>query len=181
MRSPRVFPRRRGVSLVEMMATMTILTVVLGLTVALLEMLLKLNSSGRDHMAVETSIARLAHAFRRDVRDADDVSRCEKGGTSRSLDLQIDDRSSVVEYQAFKTEIRRVEWSGLDIVKQDRFEIPASSEAHFERPADDATGAVNLVIARRSRKGDLGTVRAMRIGAILGANLRFDRVQESRE
>jgi len=162
------------VSLIEMMATMTILTVVLGLTVALLDMLLKLNTAGRDHAAAEATIARVGRVFRRDVREADVVSRCDEGGTSRALTLGRSGRPSVVEYQIRKAEVVRVEWNGDDIVKQDAYPLPANSAPRFERPANGDRREVSLVLDRRARKSDIGAVRPMRIGAALGAHRRFE-------
>lgn len=165
---------RRGVSLVEIMAAMTVLTVVLGLTVALLEMLLRLNTAGGEHAAHEATIARLGRAFRRDVRDADLVSRCDEGGTSGTLTLGHSGRAPIVEYQIRKAEVVRVEWDGDEIVKQERYALPLNSAPRFERPVPKDRHVLALVVNRRARKTETGVVHPMRIEASLGAARRFE-------
>jgi len=173
------FTHRRGISLVEIMATMTILTVVLGLTVALLEMLLKLNASGREHAALEASIARLGRAFRHDVRDSDVVSRCDDGGSSLALALRTSGREPVVEYHVRKSGVLRVEWNGSEIVKQETYPLPSRSSPRFARRSATGRQLVGLVLDRRARKADAGAVHAMSIEATVGASRRFDTSRET--
>ncbi len=165
---------RRGFSLVEMLAVMATLSLVLGLCVALLEMLLRLNASGREHIENEAAIARMSRVFREDVRDAGEIARCPLGGQSTALSLVVPG-GDLVEYQVIKDALVRKEWRRDEILAQERFRLPASSYGRFERHGENEQAVVSLVIDRRSKQGPVdANAHTFRIEATPGATRRFD-------
>ena len=158
----------------ELMITMTVLTIVLGLTVALMVMLLRVNVSSRDHAANENSIARLARAFRNDVRDSSRVSRCDEGASSGTIDFQHASNTHLIAYQVSKAGVTRVEWSGPDIVEQDWFRLPSRTSPRFTRKTIDGRCEVALMLDRHARKSTAsGAVHTMTVEATLNASSRF--------
>lgn len=166
---------RRGFSLIEMLVAMTTMTFVMGVCVALLQMLLKLDAAGQTHVETEATIARAARVFRRDARSAAEVSRCPVGSESDRLGLTLPGADHAVEYRVRGDDLLRAEWHTGELVEQERFRLPARSSGRFEHREADGRGTVSLVFDRRGRKGDgEATVRAFRIEAATGADRRFE-------
>ena len=61
---------RRGFSLVELLATITVLTILLGLCAGMIRLLLKLDQTGRDALAISAATNQLARDFRSDAHEA---------------------------------------------------------------------------------------------------------------
>ncbi|MDB5351530.1 MAG: hypothetical protein JWN86_2777 [Planctomycetota bacterium] len=174
MRSPGRTPRR-GYTLVEMLAVMATLTLILGLCVALMELLLKLNTSGKDHVETEARLSRSARIFRDDVHEAGEIKRCEPGTSSTTIELVRPDHDRVVEYQWIKNDLVRNEWSAGEIVKRERFPLPAQASAHFEHRSDGGRSVAAYVVHRRGKQASGPAVdHAFRIEAMVGAAFRFD-------
>lgn len=163
--------RRRGVTLVELLAAMTTLTIILGLGAALLTMLLKLTDSGHEHAEAEAAVARVARLFREDVRNAEEVSGCEPGKASGRIRLTSGDWG--VEYSASKTALLRVEWIADVLLEQERVTLPVSEPPRFERPGEGPPAMVALVLERSKRKEASPAAKPLRIEAALGASRRF--------
>ena len=173
MKITRPARRRRGITLVELMAAMTTLTIILAVCAALMTMLMRLDGSGRDHVANEATLARLARAFRADVREADRVEPLAAGKPSNGLSL-ADGASHSVEYAIVKGAVVRREWWDDVVVAQERFTLPASASPRFERLPGDGPAILALVLDRRSAKavGEAAT-HPYRIEAASGAARRF--------
>ena len=170
---------QRGYSLVEMLAVMATMTLVLGLCVALLEMILKLHSSGMQHIENEAAIARMARVFRNDVRSATEVTRCAIGKNSTTLGLSIGGES-VIEYQVIKDSLLRSEWREDELVGQEQFRLPKTSSARFEHRESGGLDRVALVLERRGKTGQ-GEARSrpFQVEATRGANFRFELAGET--
>jgi hypothetical protein len=173
-------PVRRGYSLVEMLAVMASMTVVMGLCVVLLELVLKLDTSGREHVDNEATIARLGRVFRGDVRGASEVARCDPGKDSSALALRESAGDRAVEYLVLKDRIVRAEWVAGELLKQEQFLLPPRSSARFARRDPAGLARVALVFERRGKKGDgRVTVHEQWIEASPGSAGRFSPAAEA--
>ncbi len=159
-----------------MMATMTVL---LGLSVGLFLMLFRLNDSGQRHVENEAAIARVARVFRRDVRGASSIGRCDAGGVSERISLSGSDARRLVEYLVTRDGLTRVEWDGEVVVEQERFRLPSRPSTRFERAGANEMPVVALTFDRSANpaRGD-GESRRFAIKAILGASRRFESRRE---
>ncbi len=164
--------RRRGLTLVELLAAFSTLTIVLAMCVALMTMLLKLSVSGRDGLANDVAIARLARLFREDVRWAREVRRVDEGKPSQRIALISNEMA--VEYSANGDRLERIEWDGDELVQQERLTLPKSSSPRFERRTDSERGVVVLVLDRAAKSPGVAKVREFRIEATTGAAHRFE-------
>lgn len=167
--------RRRGFTLVEIMAALAAFTIVAGVCASLMAMLFELSDSGEKHAAQEMAIARAARTFRHDVHEADAVETRSSGKPSTLISLRQKDGSSI-EYTADRDSLVRVETAGNTVVSQDRLSLPEKASPQFERREEGNRVFLTLVFNRRGAKSDSPlAVRVFRVDATLGADSRFDR------
>lgn len=165
---------RRGFTLIDLLITMFVFTAFMGLCVALIELVLKLDSGGQEHLeAMETS-ARLARIFRADAHASTGASQGSGPGPGSPRDRLILSfpGGQTVEYRAWKGDVVRAERRGDEVVRNDRFRIPArSAELLLEVEGDRRVAAV--VIDRRTVK-KRGGPRTLKIEATLGSDHRHE-------
>ena len=105
-RTPRPYPReglmiaiapraRRGFTLVELLVVIGGVAVTLGMCVALIQSLLRLDRGARLHLAETSAVGRIGHQFRQDVRAA---SRAKEDASRLELALAAPDER-IVEYE----------------------------------------------------------------------------------
>jgi type II secretory pathway pseudopilin PulG len=165
--------RRRGFSLIEMVMLITVASIVLGLCAVTLQLLIKVDRSGRSHIAGLAREAHLARIFRADVRAA-------RGATSAApntlmLELDDDDR---VEYRLEGKEVLRVERVRDAIRNQDAFPLPRGGSARFDVEPLESLSVVRLIIARAPAAPDLPAGRATHLEGVLGQDHRFDTIEK---
>ncbi len=161
--------RRRGATLVEVMAMMAVLLIVMAMVALLIETLLKVETSGRQAIGAEGVISRVSGAFRKDVRA---FPRAELAGTTFSLLGDPANRS--VEYTIETDAVLRQEFAGKTLVRREKFALSKRSAPRFERFESSGKPLWSLVFDRRARKGERESIaRPLRVEAALGADLRF--------
>ena len=161
--------RQRGFSLVELLATITVLTILLGLCAGLIRVLLKLDQSGRDAMVASADAARLARDFRTDAHQ----------GTGSTPPTPAPDRigwttteDARVSYQIRPHDILREATRAGKVVRRELYRLPSRATARFE--ATTAAGPVLLsIVMDREAHPASGFAAADRIDAEFG---RIDRL-----
>ena len=172
--------RRRGITLVEMLAAMAALLIVMGVVATLITALLGIESSGRDHAESEAQLARVAHFVRADVRAATVAQIAADPNAISRLTLKQGESGVTVEYRLDQGDLIRVESAGKATKKQERFRLPPRSSPRFERIDPSGRPFVALVVDRRSRqRGGGSVVRPFRVEASLGADARFEKSKEA--
>jgi hypothetical protein len=166
---------RRGYSLIELVMLIVSTSLILGLCAGILHALLKVDRSGRAHVAGLSREARLSGLLRADVRAARHVLPAAAADT---LSLALDD-DHVVEYHVQRGELVRVDRIRDTIRNQDAFTLPRGGSVQFEvDPGDEAT-LVRLVTAKPQAAIDTYSGRPTRIEAVLGQGRRFEPVGKS--
>jgi type II secretory pathway component PulJ len=103
--------RRRGISLIELLAVLSGCSVVLGLTASLLHQTMRAQSHTREFFDVERSSQRLARQFRSDVHaaatDSIDVVDSEDAPDRELLRLQLPDGQTIA-YQRSAAKVIRI-------------------------------------------------------------------------
>jgi hypothetical protein len=166
--------RRRGVVLVELVMLVALGSVLMGLSAGLLHALLKVDRSGRAHLAGLARETRLAQLFRADVRAA----RRPVGATpAESLALDLGD-GHTVEYRLQNKELLRFDRVKDTIRNQDAFPLPPGGSTRFEVEPRGPITLVRLVIARAPATTGLTVRRETRIEAVLGQEHRFEIVEK---
>jgi prepilin-type N-terminal cleavage/methylation domain-containing protein len=160
---------RRGFTLIEAIAAITVGSVMLGIGVGILHLLMRAEETGRERVHNAQVFNRLAEQFRSDV-----------GAAVRQIPTQGDrpmqwrfamagDRT--VTYQALPGEVRRDERSADKLVRQESYALPQGYEALINIEADAKPAVAELTIT--ASDAPLPTLAKMCVIARLGKDHRF--------
>ena len=161
---------RRGFTLIEMLAAITVGSVMLGIGVGILHLLLRAEGTGRERVHKTQVLTHLAEQFRNDMGAAVKQTLAQSDRPKQWQFALADNRT--VTYRALPGEVRRDERTADKLVRQESYTLPegyAAAIKVFEYQAKPAE--VNLVIARDPTP--LAAGREMRIIAQLGKDHRF--------
>lgn len=165
---------RRGFTLIELIVVIMASTLMLGLCVGLIHILVKLDRAGHVQLNQHASLARLARAFRGDVRAAIavDPAAPSAGPGQRLVLKRPDDRA--VEYRIEANALIRTERDGDKVRNQDAFPIPRRDAARIDVRSLETQTVVGLSFEARSDKKDAGSLRGYRVESVLGQDHRFE-------
>jgi type II secretory pathway pseudopilin PulG len=176
--------RRRGISLIEMIAVMGVGAVMMGVAVTLLYGLLRAEGSGREHLRQSSVLGRLADQFRRDVHAANTV-----GGVSDGDDKVrgvSDDQRWQFELAPGRTVIYRFQPGTLTRTEQvdaapqrrESYALPPGTTATIRIPADTQPAIVSLRIEPAAEASGQPAGRSIQIDAVLARDHRFAKPEE---
>jgi Tfp pilus assembly protein FimT len=171
-RSP-ICRRRRGYSLIELVAVMAIAMIIMGIAVTTIHLLLRADRHSAQAVWHNTSIAQLSRTLRDDTHGARQVAVHEMPDGMSVLQLTLDG-SQKVSYEIEQHEIVRTVFQGDVVKNRNSFFAPVGSSLRFE-PVDEGT-AVRLMIQRAPlvahAHADAG--RMLTIEAVAGRRYRFE-------
>ena len=157
-------PRRSGKSLIEALVLISILSLVVALSATSLATLFRIRHQMSRDSEQESAISRLATRFRLDAHEAD-LASLEDG----CLFTLADGRTIHYAYAA-PSIVRQVRHDDT-VIHRDRFLLPKSATAAFERDGDLLSGLIRLTIRPievRTRRTEMP--RTATIEAALGMN-----------
>jgi type II secretory pathway component PulJ len=130
--------RRRGISLVELMLTLSACCAILTLSAGLIHRALHAQSRARHIADAERSAWRLSHAFRRDVRDAAQATvgakNAEPGG-ELLVRLELSGGKSV-EYRQASGRVERLLQVPGSMQARETFAFPAEARIIVTQPSE---------------------------------------------
>lgn len=126
--------KRRGISLVELMLTLSACCVILTLSAGLIHRALHAQSRARHIADAERSAWRLSHAFRRDVHDAAKATLGEQGG-ELLVRLELAG-GNTVEYRQASGRVERLLQAGGGVQARETFVFPAEASIAVTQPSD---------------------------------------------
>lgn len=139
---------RRGVSLIELLVTMSACTVVLTLTGVLLQRAMRVQIESRAAASAERTALRLATQFRRDVHEAKSVTaNASAGGGEVFLRLGLDGGRNV-EYSRRENVVQRVESGGDKPTWREDFAFPSVSEMTIKQEESPRRLAITITAPR---------------------------------
>jgi len=163
-------PRRRGITLIEIIVLMTGVAAMLGLTVLMLQLLLKLDGDSRARLGAAGMLARLAEQFRRDVHGASAARLVEQ--PSRPAGLRIEpgpDRT--IEYQVKgQNKVIRVESIKGKLVRSESYEIARGGPIELALEQEGGRRFATLTVDRQASKNRTDPPRLFEILAQVGRN-----------
>lgn len=175
---------RRGVSLIELLMTMSACTVVLTLTGVLLQRAMRVQIESRAAASAERNALRLAAQFRGDVHEAKSVAaNASAGGGEAFLRLELDGGRNV-EYSRHENVLQRVESGGDKPAWREEFAFPAVSQLTIDQEDSPPRVALTLGATRvETRPTDakplvrpIAAALHFHVEAIVGQNHRFNDV-----
>ena len=160
---------RRGFTLIEMLAAITVGSVMLGIGVGILHVLLRAEGTGRERVHQTQVLSRLAEQFRSDVGAA--VRQIPaQGDRPKQWQFALADNRTVT-YRALPGEVRRDERTADKLVRQESYALPEGYTAVISVEREAKPAVASLVIAREPTP--LAAGREMRVAARLGKDHRF--------
>jgi hypothetical protein len=163
---------RRGISLVELLLTLSACTVILTMSTALIHRMMNVQSIRRTDSDLERTALRLATVFRADVHRASDLLAQDDRTEEELLRLQSSD-GQTIHYRHSEGALQRLIMDEEAIVARDEFRFTPEAQFTAER---DQTDIVALLItsqpieaSQKSRKSVAHVHRvAVRLEALLG-------------
>ena len=167
---------RSGKSLIELILVMSVMSMLMLIAVRTITLLMRADAAGGKSLVAGTSLARLAHQFRRDVHAAGDARLVtpEENGTPR-LQLSLPE-NRIAEYRPFAENILRTIRRGEETTSRETFHL-SCGENRFEI-SEEETPIISLVHVRKTTEsyekspGPAGE-KEIRIEAIRGRNHRY--------
>ncbi len=162
--------RRRGFTLIEMVAVITILGTLLGLCAGTIHLLMRLDRSGRAASEEAADLARLARDFLGDAHAAPPTDPAGRSPDRMTLDLG-DGRT--VEYQVRPGDLLRTAREGDKVRRREVYRRPSRTSARLDVTPDGPRSIAALILDRPADGPDGSLYRDYRIEAELGKDRRF--------
>jgi prepilin-type N-terminal cleavage/methylation domain-containing protein len=174
--TPKARRGHRGSSLIEIVVSMTVLAILMGVAAGFAELVLRYERVGRELQARTVATMQLASLFRNDVRNA---RRVELPAVAEGAALVLDDAAgTVVTYERIRGRLVREKWAGGESRQREAFLVTLDRPVRFER--DGTTGGVAVIrLVLDEKPGKVkAPARPTVIEAALGAEHRFERETE---
>jgi hypothetical protein len=160
---------RRGYLLIEMLTAITAGAVMLGISVGILGLLLRVERAGRDHGYRAMVLGRLAEQFRNDLHAALRQAPGEAGPKDQWRFEMGPDHA--VTYRATADTLERDETAAGKPVRRESYALPPGCAARVDVSADRAPPLASLTVAPAGTR--CAGSREVRIDAVLGRDHRF--------
>jgi hypothetical protein len=159
--------RRRGITILEVMVLMTAVAGMLGMTVIILQLAMRLQADGRGRLERSTAIGRLGRQFRADVHAANAIEVVEAG-------LRIEPKPGrSIEYKSQADgKVSRTDAVGGNVAARETFVVPQTGAFRLSvRDVDGRRFAV-LGIDAIVRKNRIDPARTYEVLALIGKDRR---------
>lgn len=168
----RTHTPRRGHTLVEMLVAILVFSTMLGLSIALIESLFRLETDAQRHAETLATISRLSNDIRHDIRHTHVLANRNDFAASPavSLALQLGTKHTV-DYTLETGALVRRESTPDGRTRVERYALPRNTCQFVLVP--DHPERIILAFDRRSSTRKRGLPRPVQIEAALGANLRY--------
>jgi prepilin-type N-terminal cleavage/methylation domain-containing protein len=154
--------RTRGFSLVEMVVVASAVSIVMGLCGLTLHAMFRLDRAGRAEIQDGSTVARLATAFRADVRSATSARIVQNQDGTTTLELDRPDMPAL-RYAIEGRGLVRTERSGKETRRRESFAVERLDPVRFERDGP----ILRLALVRGNDDLTRPRMRAIRIEAVL--------------
>jgi type II secretory pathway component PulJ len=162
--------RRRGVTLIEMIVVMSGVAAMLGLTVLMLQLLLKLDGASRARLDSAGMLARLGEQFRSDVHGAATAKLLEQ--PSRPAGLRIEpEPDRAIEYQVKgQGKVFRQESTKGKVVRSENYEITRGGRVELALKQEGGRRFATLTVDRQASRNSTDPPRLFEVLAQVGKN-----------
>lgn len=168
---------RRAYTLLEMLAVITIGSTLMGITTSALYLFVKMEGQGRQNHQRQTSLARLADRFRRDVHASQRPPHVEGQAPEQVAWKFETGEHEAIEYRSESGGLTRLETANGKIRRQEWYPLAEPCAVSLELKPEGPVQMVSLRITAPPSAGHAAPGISLRIEAQLAADHRFDRVQ----
>ncbi len=163
-------PRRRGITMIEMMVLITAVATTLGLCAVTIQLLLRLKTDGQSRLTAQIGLERLARQLRSDAHSAGSAqvdSAPARAGKAPGLRLALGLKHGVV-YEPSKSAVMRVESQDGNVIRRELYALPAARDIQFEIRPEAGRRFVALVIRKRNGTNGAGSDHPLEAVALIG-------------
>jgi type II secretory pathway pseudopilin PulG len=164
--------RRRGWTLLEAIAALTVGSTIFGIAVQLLALTMHAAEGARDRATSAGATARLAERFRADVHAAREivVPQSKDNMTRWTVKLSADER---IEYELRDGSLQWTKYVGDAVRARDALALPQDTAPRLELEPKDNPVMASLLLKRGAEAGDDSAEHTVRIDARIGRDRRF--------
>jgi type II secretory pathway pseudopilin PulG len=162
----------RGITLIETLVTMTLLVIVMTLAGALLEIVLRVERSGREQQARTIATLRLARLFRSDIHAAESAEAPASDPPGSSLSLRLDPASRVT-YEMNRGRLTRIVRFGDSVLTRESFQVSIGQDPRFEIAREPTDRQIIRLRLDESARASIGEPAVCTIEAVLGSDHRY--------
>ncbi len=155
--------RPRGVTLIEMMVVISVLSVLIGLCAVTIQLLMKVGAEAHVRRESASALGRLAEQFRADAHAAESAEIRPPSG----LRLKVD-RGAVIEYAARDGRITRTKTGDGPTPRHETFNLGPDGTLAFDRRDEDGRAFVSLIVGKKSRAGRPAPPKPEEVLALIG-------------
>jgi prepilin-type N-terminal cleavage/methylation domain-containing protein len=160
---------RRGLTLIEMVVTISVAAVLTGLAISVLLVMYRVEQNGRTQLAQAKSLERLADQFRQDVHAAvGETVATEKEPQHWRFDLP---EKRIVQYKIADGTISREDSTDAQNVRRESYTLPKDSTVAVSVDRTTNPAVVSLTI--EPNQDSLRPHYPLRVDALQGRDLRF--------
>jgi hypothetical protein len=160
---------RRAVSLVELLAVMSVVTTVFVLLSMWLVMLVRGSDAGQKHLQWVIIQDRLASQFRRDVHEAVAIA---EGNSPKLLRLQCENDRCII-YRMEERQVLREELTAGEATRQEIYRLSQPVAVTIETEQTEQATWLRMAVAARDVHGNGTLAGRLRIDARLGAIAKY--------
>lgn len=164
---------RRGSSLIEMMAAISVGSILLSLSGGLILMLLRWDAGLAHRIVEQRAQGRLAEALHCDVRAAATLTSNDDAAHPDRSSITLDTPAGRCEYRCEQGRVVRTFGNETRNPSREEYRLAPSAEARFRRVDRDGTPFVRLVVVERRRATSRAPERTWEIETPLGADRQF--------
>jgi len=175
--------KHHGVSLIEVLAVMTVTTVMLSVAVGLLNTLLRTERATREHLRQQAVLGRLAGQFRDDAHAALRLVLPQGDAPQqRRSAWQFEPApGESIRYHVEDGYLVRTEQAKGKPPRRESFRLPIGTTVLIRRREQDKTDVTSMLIVPAEDPPAGSTCRSIRIDAALASNHRFTKPIEPKE
>jgi hypothetical protein len=154
---------------------MTAVAAMLGLSVLMLQLLMRIDADSRSRLEAATSLSRLASRFRHDVHAAAKARKVEPPAVKTSALRMEQGPNRAIEYQAEGDgKIVRVETKDGKVLAHETYLLPRSGQVRMGLVEQDGHRFATLAVDRLVTKNRTDPVRQFEVLAQVGKNSDHD-------
>jgi type II secretory pathway pseudopilin PulG len=155
--------RRRGITLLEVMVLMTAVAAMLGMTVIVLQLAMRLQADSRGRIERSTAFGRLAQQFRLDVHSSNAIEAAEDG-----LRIEPNAERSIAYKAEADGKVSRIDTVGGKVAARETFIVPQTGAFHLSLRELDGRRFAVLGIEAIARKNRIDPERTYEVLALVG-------------